>query len=176
MIKKIIINKLGRFKNFNFDGVNNFQRFNVLYGWNYSGKTTLSRGFMPFDTKTIPEHYENGFDIIFEKEDGIKLNPNIEFDRNRLQVKVFNSDYVETNLFFKENGASNILVLADNAQEIMTKIEQLSNEIKSRLSMISKFKDQQKDNKNYLEERRSEEARKIKTSLHCTFTASTFLK
>lgn len=175
MIKKIIINKLGRFENFNFDGVNNFQRFNVLYGWNYSGKTTLSRGFMPFDTKTIPEHYENGFDIIFEKEDGTKLNPNIEFDRNRLQVKVFNSDYVETNLFFKENGASNILVLADNAQEIMTKIEQLSNEIKSRLSIISKFKDQQKNNKNYLEERRSEEARKIKTRLHCTFTASTFL-
>lgn len=176
MIKKILINKLGRFNNFNFSGVDDFKRFNVLYGWNYSGKTTLSRAFKVFDNKKIPEHYDDGFDFTLEKIDGSNLNPNTETDRNSLQTKVFNSDYVEENLFFKDTGASNILVLADNAQETMSKIEQLTSEIKSNIANITKFKNQQKENKTYLEKRRTEEACKIKENLHCTFTASTFLK
>jgi len=175
MIKKILINKLGRFNNFNFTGVDEFKRFNVLYGWNYSGKTTLSRAFMVFDNKKIPEHYDDGFEFTLERTDGNPLNPNTEADRNSLQTKVFNSDYIEENLFFKDTGASNILVLADNAQETMNKIEYLTNEIKSSTSNISKFKNQQEENKTYLEDRRSKEARKIKENLHCTFTASTFL-
>lgn len=176
MIKKILINKLGRFNNFNFIGVDDFKRFNVLYGWNYSGKTTLSRAFMVFDNKKIPEHYDDGFDFTLEKVDGNSLNPNTETDRDSLQTKVFNSDYVEDNLFFKDTGASNILVLAENAQETMSKIEQLTTEIKSSIANIAKFKTQQAENKTYLEDRRTEEARKIKENLHCTFTASTFLK
>ena len=175
MIKKILINKLGRFNNFNFIGVDDFKRFNVLYGWNYSGKTTLSRAFMVFDNKKIPEHYDDGFDFTLEKVDGNILNPNTETDRDSLQTKVFNSDYVEDNLFFKDTGASNILVLADNAQEIMNKIEQLTGEIRSSVVNINKFKNQQAENKTYLEDRRSKESRKIKENLHCTFTASTFL-
>ncbi len=176
MIKKILINKLGRFSNFNFSGVDDFKRFNVLYGWNYSGKTTLSRAFMVFDNKKIPEHYDDGFDFTLEKIDGSNLNPNTETDRNSLQTKVFNSDYVEENLFFKDTGASNILVLADNAQEIMTKIEQLKTEIQSTSKAKTEFQKQQTDNQTYLENRRTEEARKIKENLHCTFTAGTFLK
>lgn len=176
MIKKILINKLGRFNNFNFNGVDDFKRFNVLYGWNYSGKTTLSRAFMVFDNKKIPEYYDDGFDFTLEKTDGSNLSPNSETDRNNLQTKVFNSDYVENNLFFKDTGASNILILAENAQETMSKIEQLTTEIKSSIANIAKFKTQQAENKTYLEDRRTEEARKIKENLHCTFTASTFLK
>ena len=175
MIKKILINKLGRFNNFNFIGVDDFKRFNVLYGWNYSGKTTLSRAFMVFDNKKIPELYDDGFDFTLEKVDGNSLNPNTETDRDSLQTKVFNSDYVEDNLFFKDTGASNILVLADNAQETMNKIEQLTGEIRSSVVNINKFKNQQAENKTYLEDRRSKESRKIKENLHCTFTASTFL-
>ncbi len=175
MIKKILINKLGRFNNFNFIGVDDFKHFNVLYGWNYSGKTTLSRAFMVFDNKKIPEHYDDGFDFTLEKVDGNSLNPNTETDRDSLQTKVFNSDYVEDNLFFKDTGASNILVLADNAQETMNKIEQLTGEIRSSVVNINKFKNQQAENKTYLEDRRSKESRKIKENLHCTFTASTFL-
>lgn len=175
MIKKILINKLGRFNNFNFNGVDDFKRFNVLYGWNYSGKTTLSRAFMVFDNKKIPEYYDDGFDFTLEKTDGSNLSPNSETDRNNLQTKVFNSDYVEDNLFFKDTGASNILVLADNAQETMNKIEQLTGEIRSSIVNINKFKKQQAENKTYLEDRRSKESRKIKENLHCTFTASTFL-
>lgn len=126
--------------------------------------------------KKIPEHYDDGFDFTLEKIDGNILNPNTEVDRNSLQTKVFNSDYVEDNLFFKDTGASNILVLAENAQETMSKIEQLTTEIKSSIANIAKFKTQQAENKTYLEDRRTEEARKIKENLHCTFTASTFLK
>ncbi|MCM1264977.1 MAG: AAA family ATPase [Candidatus Gastranaerophilales bacterium] len=174
MIKKILITNLGRFKNFKFDDVDDFKRFNVLYGWNYSGKTTLSRAFMVFDNKKTPEHYD-GVDFTLERTNGNNLNPNVENDRNSLRTKVFNSDYVEENLFFKDTGASNILVLADNAQEIMTKIEQLKTELQFSMKSKTEFQKQQTENQTYLENRRSQEARRIKENLHGTFTASTFL-
>jgi wobble nucleotide-excising tRNase len=49
MIKKIDINKFGLFNAYSWDsaiGRNiSFKRLNIIYGRNYSGKTTLSRIF-----------------------------------------------------------------------------------------------------------------------------------
>ena len=175
MIKKLLINKLGRFENFTFDNVDEFKRVNVLYGWNYSGKTTLSRAFMYFDTKTVPEHYDNGYDFKVEIADGTSLSSNNPTDSQQLQTKVFNSDYVEKNLFFKDIGASNILVLADNAQEIMDNISKLTSEINQEYKNISEYKKQKKEYQDYIDKRRTEEARLIKKNLHITtFTSNSF--
>ena len=174
MIKKVVINKLGRFEKFSFDGVDDFKRYNILYGLNYSGKTTLSRAFMLFDTKKVPEHYEDGYDFYFVNEDGSKVLSDNQTDINTFQTKVFNSDYIENNLFFKTSGASNILVLAENAQEIMSKIEQLENEIKIKNNEIKSFEQQQNEYQAYIDKRRTDESKKIKENLHTTFTATTF--
>lgn len=174
MIKKVVINKLGRFEKFSFDGVDDFKRYNILYGLNYSGKTTLSRAFMLFDTKNVPEHYEDGYDFYFVNEDGSKVLSDNQTDINTFQTKVFNSDYIEKNLFFKTSGASNILVLAENAQEIMSKIEQLENEIKIKNNEIKSFEQQQNEYQSYIDKRRTDESKKIKENLHTTFTATTF--
>lgn len=175
MIKKLLIDKLGRFENFTFDNLDEFKRVNVLYGWNYSGKTTLSRAFMYFDTKVIPEHYDNGYDFKVEKADGTFLFSNNPSDSQQLQTKVFNSDYVEKNLFFKDTGASNILVLADNAQEIMDNISKLTSEINQEQKNILEYKKQKKEHQDYIDKRRTEEARSIKQNLHIpTFTSNSF--
>lgn len=46
MITKVNkIKDFGVFKNFNSNFLSEFKTFNLIYGWNYSGKTTLSRVF-----------------------------------------------------------------------------------------------------------------------------------
>lgn len=53
MIRRIQhIKGFGVFGNFQWPaGLPEFKQFNLIYGWNYSGKTTLSRAFRCFGQK-----------------------------------------------------------------------------------------------------------------------------
>ena len=101
MIKRIqTLTGLGIFQNYRRD--NNLQEFaerNLIYGWNYSGKTTLSRLFSFLEKKEIP-------DTFAEAEFEIRLygnnNPEPINQQNiltcPLNVKVFNTDFINDNL------------------------------------------------------------------------------
>lgn len=62
MINQIDISNFGSFSDFTWrksvkdrgNNVQSFKRLNVLYGRNYSGKTTLSRIFRALETKHLP--------------------------------------------------------------------------------------------------------------------------
>jgi wobble nucleotide-excising tRNase len=67
MIEYIDIQDFGSFQNFVWrdsirDGGNNIEKFkklNIIYGRNYSGKTTLSRIFRSLETGKLPDKFEN---------------------------------------------------------------------------------------------------------------------
>ncbi len=93
-----------------------FTRVNILYGRNYSGKTTLSRILRCFETQSIPHRIENpAFSI--EMSDGSTLT------QGQLAsgpcIRVFNQDFVRENLLFivdPDAGLTPFAVLgADNA-------------------------------------------------------------
>lgn len=102
MIKRIkSIKNLGVFSNYRMDGnTRDFNEKNIIYGWNYSGKTTLSRlfSFLNKDYEIPIEHS----DIEFEVE---LTNGQIITHENRnsspLNVKIFNSDFIRDNLSFE---------------------------------------------------------------------------
>lgn len=106
MIKRIQnITGLGIFQNYRREGnLPEFSERNLIYGWNYSGKTTLSRLFSFLEKKEIPEEFS---DAEFE----IKLYSNRESEVITQQniatcpvrVKVFNSDFIDDNLRYSTN-------------------------------------------------------------------------
>ncbi|MFZ5898145.1 MAG: AAA family ATPase [Bacillota bacterium] len=59
MIKRIeIIKNLGIFRDFRWnDNLPEFAKLNLIYGWNYSGKTTLSRIFQALEHKKLSTVY-----------------------------------------------------------------------------------------------------------------------
>lgn len=141
MIKKIkSINNFAVFKNFNWnnsvknpDGsVIEFQKLNILYGRNYSGKTTLSRIFRAIETGQLPKNYEG---VEFEVEDN-HLNTVTESNLASFQgkMRVFNEDFVREHLRFLLDPAAEIepfaILGAENAQ-IQEKIDSLEKEIGS---------------------------------------------
>ena len=76
-----------------------FKKFNLIYGWNRSGKTTISRIFSSCEKKAIydPEKFkqfpENGeFEI--KTDDGLTIKSS-DIANCPLQVKVFNQDFIE---------------------------------------------------------------------------------
>ncbi|OYW70452.1 MAG: hypothetical protein B7Z37_30675 [Verrucomicrobia bacterium 12-59-8] len=103
-------------------GLEDFSRFNLIYGWNGSGKTTLSSLFRSIEKKTPIS--EGEFDIVV---DG---NPCLgtSFATNTALpiVRVFNRDYVE-NSVFKISGdlVEPIFVLGEDSVEKQKEIEAL---------------------------------------------------
>ena len=59
-IKKIDIMNFGSFKNYTWiNRDTEFKSVNIIYGRNYSGKTTLSRIFKCLEDKELHNDYEN---------------------------------------------------------------------------------------------------------------------
>lgn len=106
-IKSIDIQNFGSFSNFSWNNSvvkkgrpQEFQRLNIIYGRNYSGKTTLSRIFRSFETKTLPENYDHpSFSITTDS--GV-LNTNSIYTTSE-NVRVYNKDFIKRNLSFLEN-------------------------------------------------------------------------
>ena len=128
------IKDFGIYKNFNWSSspdIRDFNYKNIFYGWNYSGKTTLSRIFSSLKDRKLHESYENGFFKI-KSSDG-------DFDSNNLEafpydLLVFNSDYIKDNLnfSFNKNDISDsktiLFEVGDNAK-YQVKIDELKKQI-----------------------------------------------
>ncbi|MCL8006450.1 AAA family ATPase [Gelidibacter japonicus] len=100
MIERILtIEKFGVFNDFNWNRDSTLQDFkekNIIYGWNYSGKTTLSRIFCSLRDKSIHIDYP-------EAKFKLQQENNQEFDSDNLNtydktVFIFNKEYVDSKL------------------------------------------------------------------------------
>ena len=84
----------GIFRNFRWPSdLPEFGRYNVVYGWNGTGKTTLSRLFRDLEVARAPEMGDAVLRI-----DGNDV-PGESFSQSTLQVRVFNRDFIEENVF-----------------------------------------------------------------------------
>lgn len=113
MFEKISkLKKFGIFRDFSWDGdTPNFAKLNLVYGWNRSGKTTLSKVFVACEKKTT-EFREYPADSEFEiRVEGKSPINQINCRDATYQIRVFNRDFVEDNVFFDpENPATNPIV------------------------------------------------------------------
>ena len=80
MITKIDIERFGLFSNYCWKqhiGTENnhiFSKMNIIYGRNYSGKTTLSRIFRCIEMKQLHNNYHNGIFAITTDNSTITLS------------------------------------------------------------------------------------------------------
>lgn len=136
MIKRININNLGLFRGFIWDTIRDkgnsvidLKKENIIYGRNYSGKTTLSRIIRALETKEISQRYINPeFEIVLT--DNTIINQS-DYDTNSLNVRCFNEDFIKENLSFIINPDSEIkpfAILGENS-EIEAQIEAIKNEL-----------------------------------------------
>lgn len=108
MITQINIQSFGSFSGLEWrnsvrdsgGNIKNFQRLNILYGRNYSGKTTLSRIFRTLQTGKLPQNYAgSSFTVTGDKGVVTSTNPlNHNYD-----IRVYNRDFVTENLSFLVN-------------------------------------------------------------------------
>jgi wobble nucleotide-excising tRNase len=132
MIKRINkIKNFGVFKDFKWDGtIPDFKKHNLFYGWNYSGKTTISRLFRCFELGEKHFDYTNAE---FELEDD--QSPSKKYNDKDLaalpNVRVFNTDFIIENLKWYSQGDEGIepifFLIGEENIERQKRLEKLEN-------------------------------------------------
>lgn len=141
MLKKIQhIKKLGVFDDFSWDSevknkggaVQNFVDINIIYGRNYSGKTTLSRIARALETGTLSDKYGSpSFQLKFTDDSDVTPATLSTHGKN---IRVFNEDFIRENLRFITNPDDNIepfAILGDDNNKIEKEIDALEAELGS---------------------------------------------
>jgi wobble nucleotide-excising tRNase len=104
-----------------------FKQFNLIYGWNYSGKTTLSRVFRCFEQK-LPHVDFAGAQVQLKAEDGTVHH--LSAPHAVPEFRVFNGDFIRENFSFDDGSAAPILVLGaeDIAKQVALKARKAEQE------------------------------------------------
>lgn len=108
MINQIDIANFGSFQGLEWKktvrdsgkNVKQFQRLNILYGRNYSGKTTLSRVFRALETQKIPLNYVGSSFTVYGEKGNVAHTGLVG---HNYDVRVYNRDFVTDNLSFLVN-------------------------------------------------------------------------
>lgn len=96
-----------------------FGRYNLIYGWNWSGKTTLSRVFRAFELRKPPEGQVT---LRLGQSD----TTGDEFPHATLAVRVFNRDFISETVFPVNGGdVAPIFVLGEESVEKQKEVERL---------------------------------------------------
>lgn len=139
MIKKLkSIDGMAVFHGFKWDNsvkdqsgkVVNFTDINVLYGRNYSGKTTLSRIIRGLETGTISDKY-GAPEFCLEFCDGSEITQD-SLNKCLSKVRVFNEDFVRDNLRFITNPDDSIepfAILGGDNTKIEAEIQSIKSEL-----------------------------------------------
>lgn len=104
MIKRIkSLKNFGIFKDFVWgSNLQDFSEKNIIYGWNYSGKTTLSRLFSSLKEKSLPTKYKDAeFNVVVGEEKKELKQADIAICD--LNIQIFNSEYIKSNLKWDTN-------------------------------------------------------------------------
>jgi wobble nucleotide-excising tRNase len=118
MIRKILeIKNLGLFDNYKWNvSLQDFRRFNIIYGWNGSGKTTLSRLFSCFELGKSEKHPNVKYEI--DTTEG-KYSDGTNFPQ---RIKVFNQDYISDNIDMSTCRANPIFILGEENKKLAESI------------------------------------------------------
>lgn len=121
MIKKISkLKDFGLFQNYtNDNSLDDFNRYNLFYGLNGSGKSTLVNLFRWIETKQAVCFPESEWNVITDNNNIIDQN---NVGKNTLNIKVFNKDFVEKNVFTR-NGVKGILYLSEGTGNEINKLD-----------------------------------------------------
>src|SRR5690625_5104329 len=135
MIEKIDIENFGSFqkyewkKNVGNDEHSIFKPINIIYGRNYSGKTTLSRIFRSLENKELHEDFfDPSFNVKFKN--GLEITEeSLTNLTNEYQIRVYNTDFVKTNLSWFNHDEGVIVpfaILGEKNVEIEKELQSLN--------------------------------------------------
>lgn len=135
MIKKVLkIKNLGVFTDFSWDThLSEFKRFNLIYGWNGCGKSTLAHLFSILNVGTSKKYPSVEYEIEVN-DTKIKSTQSVQDI-----IRVFDQDYILNNIKLLEGKASSIYILGEENKVLAEQIEKDEKTLESRKTETQKL-------------------------------------
>jgi wobble nucleotide-excising tRNase len=126
MIKRVKkIQKFQFFKDFSWpDDLYDFKQYNLIYGWNGSGKTTFSNFLRQIGKKVVDIDCED-FEVVMDT--GIITKTNCTIHDHK--IKVFNREYIEDTIFPSSGKIDPIFIIGEEDQAKIAEINSLKLDI-----------------------------------------------
>jgi len=113
------LKNLGVFRDFKWPSdLPHFARYNVVYGWNGTGKTTLSNILLSLQMKKRPGTAHIKIDV-----DGKTIRED-QFETEDVPLRVFNREFIDENIFTTSGEVAPIFVLGEENVERQKLVEQ----------------------------------------------------
>lgn len=103
-----------------------FKRYNLIYGWTGSGKTTLSDLFSALEKGALEKYPDLEYEL--ETQAGTQTH-SYQFDK---KVRVFNQDYISKNIGLLEGKANPIFILGEENQKLAEAIKKDENVLETK--------------------------------------------
>ena len=139
-----------------------FKDFNLIYGWNRSGKTILSNIFRDLERKRVSVI---GSDFHIETENGIIRSETLGATTNLPSVRVFNREFVVENVFTASGDVSPIFVLGEDSIEKQKEIDKLKGQLTEKQKEATTKRTEVQEAERGLDSLNIEKAREIKRLL-----------
>ncbi|NPV81516.1 MAG: AAA family ATPase [Firmicutes bacterium] len=162
-ITKLSIRGLGVFRDFTWtDHLPLFARYNLIYGWNGSGKTLISNVFAALQSG---RKLDAGTAIL-ELSNGERVSDE-DFPEwsQRLQVRVFNRDFVNKNVFGTQGELGPIFVLGEKSREAQQELDRLKGEVTKKEGDLRDLENRRREKEKELDRFCSDSARYIRDTL-----------
>lgn len=157
------IKGLGVYQNYNKPaGIQEFGIKNLIYGWNYSGKTTLSRLFAQLETKSVNPDL-SGCEFTLRTNTDTLTEKN--FSQCNFLVRVFNSDFIRANLHFDGGHFNPILLLGKESEVAQRKIDHLNHRIHRANEVCRKLNSKAEELKTRIAQNKTDAAKFIRQRL-----------
>ncbi|OGI67371.1 MAG: hypothetical protein A2W18_08850 [Candidatus Muproteobacteria bacterium RBG_16_60_9] len=141
-----------------------FSKFNLFYGWNYSGKTTISRFFDCLRAGRLDEPFL-GATFHVTRENGTSVNERtIQPDST---IRVFNVDYVRRNLRWDQphDGLEPVFILGEENLALQARLEEISVLLSPLRAATTSAEERRRELERSLNQKLTDESRKIKQQL-----------
>lgn len=111
-----------------------FLRYNLIYGFNGSGKSTFSRLLFSLQTGALGSGLPEGGSFELEMDDGGIYGSPTTLTGLQERVCVFNSDFVDRNLRWAEGKANSIFSISQEQAEAVEELKMAEAELPSRVA------------------------------------------
>jgi len=167
-IKKIKkIRNLGTFNDFQWqNSYKEFEQYNFFYGWNYSGKTTLSRIFRCLETKTQHPDFPNA-EFSLETDKGNITQRSISKD---YPFRIFNEEFVEDNFQWnnEKHEVEPVMILGKEIKDLEIEAEKLKKGREEKRKLLEENREKEKHIRHDLENSLTDKATEVRNILKIT--------
>lgn len=168
MFKEIATLKtFGAFKSYTWpvsQDMRSFSKFNLIYGWNYAGKTTISRVFDCLRQGELTAPFKGATFRILLNDGTTVTNQNL---RPNFAIRVFNVDYVDRNLCWHRpnDGLEPVFLLGEENVTLQSQLEIVATSLSNLESKAKDIAEEVSKLDKNLNQKLTDEAKRIKQDL-----------